>query len=173
MRWFVEVSRVGESDVAEEYCVEAKQWQAALQEVRKLRGDAGALSKFSIELLDRGYRAVDPSLKVRYLINEAPPEATLTSAPHSSADTATGRPRASESLPPRAFSTSVAPAATQSVVPRPGSLAPPAGSSVLPRPASVAPPRLELLVVPDPEPPAPGLPELPESPRASMPAPAS
>ena len=53
MRWFVEVSRVGENGVADEYCVEAKQWQAALQEARKLRGDTGALSKFSIELLDR------------------------------------------------------------------------------------------------------------------------
>ena len=28
MRWFVEVSRVGEKSSDEKYCVEAKQWQA-------------------------------------------------------------------------------------------------------------------------------------------------
>ena len=78
MRWFVEVSRVGESGLSEKYCVEARQWQAALQEARKLRGDTGGLSKFSIELLDDGYRAVDPSLKLRYLVNQAPGDAPLT-----------------------------------------------------------------------------------------------
>ena len=35
MRWFVEVSRVGENSSDEKYCVEAKQWQAALQEARE------------------------------------------------------------------------------------------------------------------------------------------
>ncbi|HEY4157703.1 MAG TPA: hypothetical protein VGM29_06380 [Polyangiaceae bacterium] len=78
MRWFVEVSRVGESEPAEKYCVEAKAWQAALQEARKLRGDSGPLSKFSIELLDQGYRAVDAELKVRYFVNNAPADAPLT-----------------------------------------------------------------------------------------------
>src|SRR3954462_10690733 len=77
MRWFVEVSRVGEKSSDEKYCVEAKQWQAALQETRKLRGDSGPLSKFSIELLDDGYRAVDPVQKIRYLVNLAPSDAPL------------------------------------------------------------------------------------------------
>jgi len=96
MRWFVEVSRIGESAEAQRYCVEAKQWQAALQEARKLRGDAGPLSKFSIELMDDGYRAVDPKLKIRYVVNKAPAGAQLTrengaAAPATSAEPATTR----------------------------------------------------------------------------------
>src|SRR5688500_17552858 len=79
MRWFVEVSRVGEGSSSERYCVEAKQWQAALQEARKLRGDSGPLSKFSIELLDDGYRAVDPKQKLRYVVAKAPKDAELSS----------------------------------------------------------------------------------------------
>ena len=182
MRWFVEVSRVGESSVAEEYCVEAKQWQAALQEARKLRGDSGALSKFSIELLDRGYRAVDPSLKLRYLINEAPPEATLTgsSSKHGSAgESSSGKQRVAESIAPTAFSTSDAPLA--SGVPRPGSQAAPRPNSVPPpRPDAtpIAAPRSQQLLVPDdPVPPALAAPGLvtvlgvpPESLRPPVPA---
>lgn len=78
MRWFIEVSRVGENNPTEKYCLEAKQWQAALQEARKLRGDAGPLSKFSIELLDDGYRAVDPTLKIRYIVAKAPHDAPIS-----------------------------------------------------------------------------------------------
>src|SRR5258706_9408304 len=78
MRWFVEVSRVGENSSDEKYCVEAKAWQSALQEARKLRGDSGPLSKFSIELLDQGYRAVDAELKIRYFVNNAPADTPLT-----------------------------------------------------------------------------------------------
>lgn len=81
MRWFVEVSRVGDSTPAERYCLEAKAWQAALQETRKLRGDTGPLSKFSIELLDDGYRAVDPVQKIRYLVNQAPSETPIVMPP--------------------------------------------------------------------------------------------
>ncbi|HEY3255982.1 MAG TPA: hypothetical protein VGJ91_18615, partial [Polyangiaceae bacterium] len=148
MRWFVEVSRVGENGVADEYCVEAKQWQAALQEARKLRGDTGALSKFSIELLDRGYRAVDPALKLRYLINEAPPDAPLTGeSSKKNGNKADAKHRLGESLAPSAyatslapkpFTTSLAPPAT-SLAPPATSLAPPATSSSVPRPASHAP----------------------------------
>jgi hypothetical protein len=85
MRWFVEVSRVGENSSDEKYCVEAKQWQAALQEARKLRGDSGPLSKFSIELLDDGYRAVDPKQKLKYVVAKAPQDAELSTAPPESA----------------------------------------------------------------------------------------
>jgi len=154
MRWFVEVSRVGENGVADEYCVEAKQWQAALQEARKLRGDSGALSKFSIELLDRGYRAVDPSLKLRYLINEAPPDAPLTGSSEASKKNGSkadaSKPRASDSLAPSAyanslaptpFTISLAPPAASSPVPRPSSHAPRPTSATPPRVASVEPPR--------------------------------
>lgn len=77
MRWFVEVSRMGEQAPPDKYCLEAKQWQAALQEVRKKRGDTGPLSKFSIELLDDGYRAVDASQKLRYMVAKAPATADL------------------------------------------------------------------------------------------------
>src|SRR5450755_216665 len=111
MRWFVEVSRLGENGVAEEYCVDAKQWQAALQEARKLRGDSGALSQFSIELLDNGYRAVDPTLKLRYLVTKAPDDTKLTGASLNSskpAESSSGKLRVAEKSTSGA--TSVAPA---------------------------------------------------------------
>ncbi len=63
MRWFVEASGIGDSSASEKLCIEAKQWQSALQEARRLRGDPGPLSKFSIEVLDEGYRAVNSALK--------------------------------------------------------------------------------------------------------------
>src|SRR5215216_6056508 len=105
MRWFVEVSRVGDNSSDEKYCVEAKQWQAALQEARRLRGDTGPLSKFSIELLDDGYRAVDPKLKLRFLVTKAPPDAELSTE---------GSPRP-QALP--ASGPSVAPLPAPSVAP--------------------------------------------------------
>ncbi len=104
MRWFVEVSRVGENSSDEKYCVEAKQWQAALQEARKLRGDSGPLSKFSIELLDDGYRAVDPKQKLRFVVAKAPQDAALSTE---------GAPRRNgQSAAP-----SIAPAAAPSLAP--------------------------------------------------------
>src|SRR5678816_4355907 len=81
MRWFIEVSRVGEDTPIDKYCLDAKQWQAALQEARKLRGDLGPLSKFSIELLDNGYRAIDPSQQIRYIVSKAPGDSPLSEAP--------------------------------------------------------------------------------------------
>jgi hypothetical protein len=81
MRWFIEVSRIGEDAPIEKYCLEAKQWQAALQEARKRRGDAGPLSKFSIELLEDGYRAVDPGQQIRYVVVKAPGESPLSEPP--------------------------------------------------------------------------------------------
>src|SRR5690349_25117705 len=78
MRWFIEVSRIGETAAVEKYCVDAKQWQGALQEARRLRGESGPLSKIAIELLDAGYRAVDSALNVRYLVHKAPRDAPLT-----------------------------------------------------------------------------------------------
>lgn len=156
MRWFVEVSRVGENGVADEYCVEAKQWQAALQEARKLRGDTGALSKFSIELLDRGYRAVDPALKLRYLINEAPADAPLTgsaeaSRKHANKAERPSKPRVGESVaPPSVYATSLAPTpfTTSLAPPANPSHAPPATSGGVPRPTSHAAPRPGSVVPP-------------------------
>ena len=59
-------------------CVEAPQWQPALQKARALRGDNGALSNFSIELLDEGYRAINPMARLRYIVKRAPDSAPLT-----------------------------------------------------------------------------------------------
>ncbi|MEP7053453.1 MAG: hypothetical protein ABJB12_24020, partial [Pseudomonadota bacterium] len=161
MRWFVEVSRVGENNLAERYCVEAKQWQAALQEARKLRGDTGALSQFSIELLDNGYRAVDPALKLRYLVNHAPDDAALTEPPNrvAGSEGAPEKPRLAEAVKGSLAPVSMAAAAGSSLVPRPGSHSPPRPQSVNPPRASNAAPRLQQMVVPDdPIPPAPPLP---------------
>jgi hypothetical protein len=167
MRWFVEVSRVGENNLAEQYCVEAKQWQAALQEARKLRGDTGALSQFSIELLDNGYRAVDPALKLRYLVNHAPDDAAL-SEPSSHVAVSEGTPDkhrladvVKASLAPVALApVALAPGgASTSLVPRPGSHSAPRPASVNPPRASNAAPRLQQMLVPDdPIPPAPAVP---------------
>src|SRR5262245_14454059 len=78
MRWLVEVSRVSDGSSTERYCIDARRWQSALQEVRRLRGDEGPLPKLTIELLDAGYRAVDPELKVRYIVTEAPADMPVT-----------------------------------------------------------------------------------------------
>src|SRR5512139_1912800 len=78
-RWFVEVSPVDAETLKERYCVEALQWQQALQQARKARGDRGGLSRFAIELLDAGYRATDPTTRLRYTVSKAPGDAPLTS----------------------------------------------------------------------------------------------
>ncbi|MBX3183328.1 MAG: GAF domain-containing protein [Polyangiaceae bacterium] len=79
MRWFVEVSPSGGGGVGgSRYCLEGKQWQLALQEVRKALGDTGPLSKLTIELMDGGYRALNPATKARYTIKKAPDDAALT-----------------------------------------------------------------------------------------------
>ncbi len=81
MRWYVEISPMG-TKAGEELtlCVEAPQWQPALQKARALRGDSSALSNFSIELLDDGYRAIDPMARLRYIVKRAPDNAPLTNA---------------------------------------------------------------------------------------------
>jgi hypothetical protein len=79
MRWFVEISSLGQSaQPSRTLCVEAPQWQPALQKARALRGDGGPLSNFSIELLESGYRAIDPTARVRYQVQRAPDDAALT-----------------------------------------------------------------------------------------------
>ncbi len=79
MRWFVEISSAGPSaEPPVELTVEAPQWQPALQKARALRGDEGALGNFSIELLDDGYKAVDPVKRLRYVVRKAPDTAQLT-----------------------------------------------------------------------------------------------
>src|SRR3954466_13526456 len=86
MRWFVEISPLGtKSGETTTLCVEAPQWSPALQKARSIRGDNGALSNFSIELLDDGgYRAIDPMTRTRYVVRRAPDDAALTDGPRSS-----------------------------------------------------------------------------------------
>ncbi|APR83724.1 DNA-binding protein HU [Minicystis rosea] len=80
MRWFVEISPLGaKAGPSTTLCVEAPQWQPALQKARALRGDNGALSNFSIELLDDGFRAIDPSARLRYIVRRAPDETPVSS----------------------------------------------------------------------------------------------
>lgn len=89
MRWFVEISSLGASaEPPVKLCVEAPQWQPALQKARALRGDEGPLSNFSIELLDEGYRAVDPATRQRYFVRKAPDDAPLTTSMPSAAPAA-------------------------------------------------------------------------------------
>src|SRR4051812_10403062 len=155
MRWFVEVSRVGENSSDEKYCVEAKQWQAALQEARKLRGDSGPLSKFSIELLDQGYRAVDAELKIRYFVNNAPADAPLTESNGSSskvAVTATAATPGETAAPPRAKLASVRPPSIEAVpiplISRNPSQPPAAAASAASAapPASAEPPKVNSVI---------------------------
>lgn len=80
MRWLVEVTSIGKSDT-QSFCIDADSWQKALQSTRSQRGDSSPMSGFSIELLEDGYRAVDPLARLRYVVRRAPDDAALTAAP--------------------------------------------------------------------------------------------
>src|SRR5258706_13250047 len=82
MRWFVEVAFSSRPEAPEKWVVEASQWQPALQAARSLRGEAAEMSGFSIELLEDGFRAVDPTTFVRYVVRRAP-DGTPISNPRS------------------------------------------------------------------------------------------
>jgi hypothetical protein len=70
MRWLVEVSSLGNVD-KQSFFVDAESWQRALQEARAKRGEGGSMSGFSIELLDDGCRAVDPTKKLKFTVTRA------------------------------------------------------------------------------------------------------
>jgi hypothetical protein len=82
MRWFVEVASSSQPEASEKWVVEASQWQPALQAARSLRGEAAEMAGFSIELLEDGFRAVDPTTFVRYVVRRAP-DGTPISNPRS------------------------------------------------------------------------------------------
>src|SRR5439155_5755397 len=82
MRWFVEVASSSQSEASEKWVVEASQWQPALQAARSLRGEAAEMAGFSIELLEDGFRAIDPTTFVRYVVRRAP-DGTPISNPRS------------------------------------------------------------------------------------------
>lgn len=82
MRWFVEISSLGQKPAPNAtLCVEAPQWQPALQKARAIQGDDGPLSNFSIELLEDGFRAIDPGARRRYEVRRAPDDAAITTTP--------------------------------------------------------------------------------------------
>jgi hypothetical protein len=141
MRWFVEVSSIGDSSAPGRLCVEAKQWQMALEDVRQLLGDSGPLAKFSIEVIDDGYRAVNPVLRTRYVVRRAPDDAILT-------DRIAVRP---SSIPP------------------PGALS--RSATTMPAPATVVPGLGSVTVPSDRVPPAPPPPSTkPPGARSSFPS---
>ena len=72
MRWFVEVASSSQKEAPEKWVVEATQWQPALQAARSLRGEAAEMTGFSIELLEDGFKAIDPATFVRYVVRRAP-----------------------------------------------------------------------------------------------------
>ncbi|MDC3952572.1 GAF domain-containing protein [Polyangium jinanense] len=114
MRWFVEISSAGPAaEPPAKLTVEAPQWQPALQKARAMRGDDGSLGNFSIELLDDGYKAVDPVKKLRYTVRKAPDTAELSPGGQAAAEPPKGRPAVTApprvAAPPRA---TPAPAAT-------------------------------------------------------------
>jgi len=117
MRWFVEISSLGKNtSPTTTLCVEAPQWQPALQKARSLRGDDGALSNFSIELLDDGYRAIDPALRLRYVVRKAPDDAVLTngaSVPPAPLRSAPSTPPPRGPRPPSTVGTPHTPATSQ------------------------------------------------------------
>ncbi|MDI1428161.1 GAF domain-containing protein [Polyangium sorediatum] len=120
MRWFVEISSAGPSaEPPAKLTVEAPQWQPALQKARAMRGDDGSFGNFSIELLDDGYKAVDPVKKLRYVVRKAPDTAELSPGGQAAAEPPKGRPAVTApprvATPPRA---TPAPAATPLPNPR-------------------------------------------------------
>ncbi|MGA3120032.1 MAG: hypothetical protein ABSF69_04605 [Polyangiaceae bacterium] len=74
MRWLVEVTPLGGGSETESVMVEADTWQSALINVRAGRGETEGLSGFSIELLESGCRAVDPTSRIRYQVRPSPRE---------------------------------------------------------------------------------------------------
>ncbi|HVY45598.1 MAG TPA: GAF domain-containing protein [Minicystis sp.] len=134
MRWFVEISGVGKKPgKSTTLCVEATQWQPALQRARSMRGDDGPLSNFSIELLDDGYRAIDPTTRLKYVVRRAPDDAALTNG----ADVEVVKSATPSSMPPPK-NESVPPPKKESVAP-PASVKPPRPESVRPAaPAAIA-----------------------------------
>jgi hypothetical protein len=150
MRWSVEVTS-GEKTDLQKYVVDAESWQRALQAARAQRGEQGPMSGFSIELLDEGYRAVDPVTRNKFVVKRAPDDAPLTvpaaAASASAKDSkAPAAPRAMKAPAPLPSKTSVPPAAksTPSVPPaaKSGPSVPPAAKStpsVPPAPKSIPP----------------------------------
>src|SRR5260370_12104953 len=96
MRWFVEVTSLGNTQ-KESLHVDADTWQGALQIARIQRGDTGAISGFSINILDDGCRAVDPASQALYEVRKV---AGGTPSPPTSTPTAPPKPPQPPTVPP-------------------------------------------------------------------------
>ena len=118
MRWLVEVSAIGKGD-PQAFCVDADSWQRALQIVRAHRGETSAMSGFSIELLEEGYRAVDPVARLRFVVKRAAEGAPLSAIDPAILASAGG------SKPPGAKKPSQAPGGQSAAPQPPGAPAPP------------------------------------------------
>lgn len=123
MRWLVEVSAIGKSD-PQSFCVEADSWQRALQIVRSHRGEPGAMNGFSIELLEEGYRAVDPVARLRFVVKRAAEGTPLS--PIEMTPAGSQPPHKNDSKAPGAV---IAPAPPAPVVAAPAAPAGPAASA--------------------------------------------
>ncbi|MEO7109761.1 MAG: hypothetical protein ABI183_04945, partial [Polyangiaceae bacterium] len=106
MRFFVEVTPIGKNET-QQYCVDADSWQKALQHARSMRKEDGSISGFSIELADDGYRAVDPTARLRYMVKKAPANAQLSAGPSQPPPPVT--PAVAPSIKPPAVSASAPP----------------------------------------------------------------
>ncbi len=142
MRWLVEVTSLGRAEKDSLY-VDADSWQKALQAARIQRGEDGALSGFSIELLEEGCRAVDPSSRANYLVVPA-----VVGAQPFVAQPGAGVPRPASHAPaPAVPRASVQPTATIML----GNLTPPFQPPVQPiQPAHPAPQPAPAAVAPSP-----------------------
>lgn len=79
MRWIVEVNTLGSSSKPpQRMCLEASNWQNAIKAARHIAGLEPTLRNFSIEVLDDGLRAVDPSERLRYLVKKTCANEPLT-----------------------------------------------------------------------------------------------
>jgi len=83
MRWFVDITPIGGGST-EKLCLEAGEWQAALKNARDKKGHDAPVGELSVEVLDDGFRAVDKTAKVKYLVRKAPEDAPLTERKRSS-----------------------------------------------------------------------------------------
>jgi hypothetical protein len=134
MRWLVEVSAIGKGET-QSFCVDADSWQRALQIVRAHRGDSGAMSGFSIELLEEGYRAVDPVARQRFVVKRA-----SEGTPLSPIDMTAG---VGGSKPPPGGAKSVAPAPPEVAQPEPAKPEPTKALPAKAEPPKAEPPKAE------------------------------
>ncbi|HTQ07944.1 MAG TPA: hypothetical protein VMI54_29025 [Polyangiaceae bacterium] len=128
-----------------------------------MRGDNGALPRLTIELTDSGYRAVDPELKVRYVVSEAPPGMPLTDGARTLLST---NPPPVQSAPPPPAAPNPIPTLASPPAPAPSVEPAPVATAPVAAPAPDAAPGASSAVATAPTPSAP----LP--PAASAPPPA-